>query len=130
MSYAPYGGRASRNAAAALEWNGPDPTGATVPDATIHTFEHEDRIQGSTASNSTGNPSLVGISPGNHTVADLKEGFSTAKNTEFVPTVDQQATMTSVDSRYTPVAGLRSRRGRVRPGKHGTAELGTVVGQR
>ena len=116
------------NAAAALNGTVRDPTGAVVPDATITLLNTKTGFKKVTASNSTGNYSLVDISPGSYTVTIVKEGFSTAKESEFVLSVNQTATIN-----FDLTVGTASSRVEVKAGsvqlETSTAELGSVIGQ-
>src|SRR5208337_5033418 len=80
-------------AAAALNGTVRDASGAVIPDAAITLTNTKTGFKQITASNSTGNYTLVNISPGNYTVTVTKEGFSTAKEEEFVLSVNQTATL-------------------------------------
>src|SRR6516164_8331217 len=65
-------------AAAALNGTVRDPSGAVVPDATISLINSKNGLKQTTQSNSTGNYSLVHITPGEYSVSVKKSGFETA----------------------------------------------------
>ena len=66
-------------AAAALNGTVRDASGAVVPGAKITLTNTGTGFKQVTESNSTGNYSLVNISPGNYIVVISKEGFTTEK---------------------------------------------------
>jgi len=114
-------------AAAALNGTVRDPSGAVVPDATVTLTNTRTGFKQETKSNSTGNFSLVNISPGNYTATVSKEGFSTEKASEFELAVNQTATIN-----FELKVGATSSTVQVSAGavqlETSTAELGTVIG--
>src|SRR5467141_2490746 len=67
------------SAAAALNGTVRDPSGAVVPGATIALINTRTGFQQATESNSTGNYSIVNITPGTYTISASKPSFSTEK---------------------------------------------------
>jgi len=114
-------------AAAALNGTVRDASGAVVPGAAITLTDTRTGFKQETKSNSTGNFSLVNISPGNYTVTVSKEGFSTEKASEFELAVNQTATIN-----FDLKVGATSSTVQVSAGavqlETSTAELGTVIG--
>jgi hypothetical protein len=127
MTFARLAAAQAGTAAAALNGTVRDPSGAVVPDAKITLTNTRTAFKQVTKSNSTGNYSLVNISPGNYTATVSKEGFSTGKSPEFELAVNQTATLNfdlTVGSADTTVqvsaAAVQL--------ETSTSELGTVVG--
>jgi hypothetical protein len=114
-------------AAAALNGTVRDPSGAVVPDATITLTNTRTAFKQVAKSNSTGNYSLVNITPGNYTATVSKEGFSTGKSPEFELSVNQTATIN-----FDLQVGSANSTVEVSAGgvqiETSTAELGTVIG--
>ena len=114
-------------AAAALNGTVRDASGAVVPDATITLTNTRTGFKQETKSNSTGNFSLVNISPGSYTASVSKEGFSTEKASDFELAVNQTATIN-----FDLKVGATSSTVEVSAGavqlETSTAELGTVIG--
>ncbi len=114
-------------AAAALNGTVRDPSGAVVPDATITLTNTGTGFKQATKSNSTGNYTLVNISPGNYTATVSKEGFSTEKSSDFALAVNQTATI-NFDLRVGATAStIQVSAGGIEI-ETSTAELGTVIG--
>jgi hypothetical protein len=114
-------------AAAALNGTVRDASGAVVPDATITLVNTKTGFKQVSVSNSTGNYSLVNITPGNYMVTVSKQGFSVAKSDEFELLVNQTATMNfalQVGTQHETVVVSTS----AVEIETSTAELGTVIG--
>ena len=115
------------SAAAALNGTVRDPSGAVVPDATITLTNTRTGFKQATKSNSTGNYSLVNISPGNYTATVSKEGFSAGKSPEFELAVNQTATISFDLKVGSATSTVEVSAGGVQI-ETSTSELGTVVG--
>jgi len=114
-------------AAAALNGTVRDPSGAVVPGATITLTNSKTGFKQVTQSNSTGNYSLVNITPGNYTATVLKDGFSTGKSPDFELAVNQTSTL-NFDLRVgSSTSEVEVSAGAVQI-ETSTAELGTVIG--
>lgn len=114
-------------AAAALNGTVRDASGAVVPGAKVTLMNSRTGFKQTTESNSTGNYSLVNISPGNYTISVSKEGFATDKSPDFVLSVNQTATIN-----FDLKVGATESTVQVSAGgveiETSTAELGTVIG--
>ena len=114
-------------AAAVLNGTVRDPSGAVVPDATITLTNTQTGFKKVTASNSTGNYTIVDISPGSYTATVEKAGFSVAKAVEFSLSVNQTATIN-----FDLAVGVANSSVEVTAGgvqlETSTSELGTVIG--
>jgi hypothetical protein len=115
------------SAAAALNGTVRDPSGAVVPGAIITLVNSRTGFKQVTESNSTGDYSIVNITPGNYVVTVSKDGFSNAKSDQFSLGVNQTGTMNfnlQVGSATTSVevsaSGVEI--------ETSTAELGTLIG--
>jgi hypothetical protein len=115
------------SAAAALNGTVRDASGAVVPDAAITLTNTATGIKQTTQSNSTGNYSLVNISPGNYSVLVSREGFVSAEASSLVLSVNQTATLN-----FELKIGATSSTVQVSAGgvdvETSTSELGTVIG--
>ena len=114
-------------AAAALNGTVRDQSGAVVPDATITLIESKSGLKLTTRSNSTGNYSLVNISPGEYSVSVSKTGFATEKAPSFPLAVNQTATINFDLKVGSTESTVQVSAGGVEI-ETSTAELGTVVG--
>jgi len=81
------------NAAAALNGTVRDSSGAVVQNATVTLTSSATGLKQSTQSNSTGNYSIVNISPGNYTISVFKDGFAVAQASAVSLSVNQTATI-------------------------------------
>ena len=81
------------NAAAALNGTVRDASGAVVQDATITLTNSGTGFKQVTQSNSTGNYTLVNVSPGHYVAAVSKEGFAPEQSPDFILQVNQTATI-------------------------------------
>jgi hypothetical protein len=115
-------------AAAALNGTVRDPSGAVVPDATISLINSKNGLKQTTQSNSTGNYSLVHITPGEYSVSVKKSGFETATSPSFTLEVNQTATINFDLKIGTTESQVQVSAGGVEI-ETSTAELGTVVGE-
>src|SRR5271155_4955624 len=70
-------------AAAALNGTVRDASGAVVPGATVALTNTKTGFRQVTESNSTGNYTLVNISPGDYVASVSKDGFATEKSPNF-----------------------------------------------
>jgi Carboxypeptidase regulatory-like domain/TonB dependent receptor len=114
-------------AAAALNGTIRDASGAVVPGATVTLTNTKTGFKQATESNSTGNYSIVNISPGYYTSSVSKPGFATENSREFVLAVNQTATI-NFDLRVgTTESTIQVSAGGVQI-ETSTAELGTVIG--
>jgi len=80
-------------ATASLNGTVRDPSGAVVSGATITLSNISIGVKRVTASNSTGNYSLVNVVPGAYTVEVVRQGFATEKQEDFELAVNQTATI-------------------------------------
>jgi len=117
----------SGTAAAALNGIVRDASGAMVVGAKITLTNTGNGFKQVTESNSTGNYSLVNISPGSYTVIVSREGFSTAKSPEFQLAVNQTATI-NFDLRVGRADTTVQVSASLIQLETSTAELGTVIG--
>ncbi len=89
------------SAAAALNGTVRDASGAVVPDAAITLQNAGTGFKQVTQSNSTGNYTLVNISPGHYIASVSKDGFAPEQSPDFVLSVNQTATINfDLESRY------------------------------
>ncbi len=114
-------------AAAALNGTVRDPSGAAVPGATVTLINTSTGFKQTTVSNSTGNYSLVNISPGNYSATVSKEGFSAAKAPAFELAVNQTATINFDLKVGSANITVEVSAGAVQI-ETSTAELGAVIG--
>lgn len=80
---------AAQVATAAINGTVTDPSGASVPGATVVLKNVATNVERSTVTNETGNYVLVDIPPGRYTLKVTKEGFTTATQREFELSVNQ-----------------------------------------
>ncbi len=113
-------------AAAALNGTVHDPSGAVVPQATVTLANVKTGFKQETRSNSTGNYSLVNISPGSYVATVSKDGFSTEKSPEFELAVNQTATI-NFDLRVGSANSTVEVAANAVQIETSTAELGTVI---
>jgi hypothetical protein len=115
------------NAAAALNGTVRDASGAVVPGATITLTNISTSIKQVTQSNSTGNYTLVNVSPGNYVASVSKGGFAPQKSPDFVLSVNQTATINFDLQVGTTESTVQVAAGGVEI-ETSTSELGTVIG--
>src|SRR6185312_15984813 len=115
------------SAAAALNGTVRDASGAIVPGATITLTNSDTGIKQTTQSNSTGNYSIVNISPGNYLASVTKDGFATAQAEVFTLSVNQTATI-NFDLKVGEVTSTVQVSTSSVNVETSTAELGTVIG--
>jgi hypothetical protein len=115
------------SAAAALNGTVRDASGAIVPDATITLTNSDTGIKQTTQSNSTGNYSIVNISPGNYLASVSKDGFATAQAQAFTLSVNQTATI-NFDLKVGEATSTIQVSTASVDVETSTSELGTVIG--
>ncbi|MGA8153604.1 MAG: TonB-dependent receptor [Terriglobales bacterium] len=114
-------------AAAALNGTVRDASGAVVPGATVTLTNTGTGFKQVTQSNSTGNYSLVNVSPGDYVASVSKQGFATEKSPDFSLSVNQTATLNFDLKVGTAESTIQVSAGGVEI-ETSTAELGTVIG--
>jgi hypothetical protein len=70
-----------------------DPSGAVVPEATVHVTNVETQVTATALSNVTGYYLLLNLTPGTYTITAQKEGFKTATQSAITLQVAQAATV-------------------------------------
>ena len=115
------------NAAAVLNGTVRDASGAVVPGATITLTNTSTNFKQVTQSNSTGNYTLVNISPGNYVASVAKDGFAQQNSPDFVLSVNQTATINFDLQIGTTESMVQVAAGGVEI-ETSTSELGTVIG--
>jgi hypothetical protein len=115
------------SAAAALNGTVHDSSGAVVPGAVVTLTNEDTGFKQTTKSNSTGNYSIVNISPGNYLVSVYKDGFAIAQAQAFTLSVNQTSTIN-----FDLKIGQANSTVQVSAGavdvETSTSELGTVIG--
>ena len=114
-------------AAAALNGSVRDESGAVVPGAVVTLTNSETGLKQVTESNSTGNYSLVNISPGNYIASVSKTGFATEQSPSFALSVNQTATINFNLKIGRAESTIQVTAGGVEI-ETSTSELGTVIG--
>lgn len=115
------------NAAAALNGTVRDASGAVVQDATITLLNTGTGFKQVTQSNSTGNYTLVNVSPGHYIASVSKDGFAPEQSPDFVLSVNQTATINFDLKVGTTASTIQVSAGGVEI-ETSTSELGTVIG--
>jgi len=115
------------NAAAALNGTVRDPSGAVVPGATITLVNSRTGFKQVTESNSTGNYSILNITPGTYTISASKPSFSIEHLSEFDLAVNQTATINFDLKVGTAESTIAVSAGGIEI-ETSTSELGTVIG--
>ena len=119
----------AQGTSAALSGTVTDPSGASVPAATVILQNVDTQTEQKTVSTESGSFSLINVQPGNYTVRVTKDGFNTLEKTGLVFQVNQTATLNfalTVGSTTQTVDVSAT----VSTVDSSTAELGTVVSER
>jgi len=114
------------SAAAALNGTVRDASGAVVPDATVTLMNTGTGLKQVTQSNSTGNYTLVNVTPGPYIVSVSKDGFAQEKSPDFMLSVNQTATINFDLKIGSTASTVQVSAGGVEI-ETSTAELGTVI---
>ena len=119
----------AQQSSATINGNITDPTGAAVAGATITLTNANTGVVRTTVSNGTGDYVFVDVLPASYTLKVVKEGFTTANQSQFTMYVNQTATLNfrlnvgSTQESVTVSAQAEAI-------QSSTSELGTVISQR